>query len=642
MEMLEVETRGVAVFCLLLVGLASASLGISFTFRVTGFASSGTWRTVLQIVMGYTLLGWVVLIANWLGLSSRLELIGLLIFLSLPAATACLRAAAAALPRFTFSSMRPPGHSAWLAALGLLTLAPALCPPETWDELVYHAELPKRWLADEKIACYFDLPYSGFPSLCEIVSLSVSTMDGMIAPRLISAVAWLVAVAMLFSMASSYVPSWVAVIIAAAFACSEAVLLVSGGGYVEPQLTLNLAAMLMLFLHARKHTPPSTIRLALMFGLLAAGCGAVKLTGIVMLPVAMLMLTFCKPQLPSRHRELFRAMLALVLIAAVCLVPFYLRPWLETGNPFFPYFETWFTADANRIESSLFHHAIGSERFGGQGLPALLLSPVLLGFNQAVFDGSLGLQFCLILAVAIAGLVSVVRAGSAQPEMVLLFFVALGLLVFWALTAQQARFAIAAAFVISILVALSLAQFSPRIRNLLALALLGLTLISAPWGTTWYYLGAWMSNLGWVDGKTLVDEGTGFEYLPLVEAIDALTEEDARIMLLLEHRSFYISRTTVIGSPFFQSQAFNPPEAFTSAESVLGVLMNEGIAYLILPTQPLGPDFSLARAERLVSLRQGIEAAAASGWLELVWQSATYQLLKVNPPQPLKAASDGA
>ena len=54
-------------------------------------------------------------------------------------------------------------------AAGLVTLIPALCYPSGWDELVYHAVLPRRWSTEGWPAFYTDLPYSGFPSSGEIL-----------------------------------------------------------------------------------------------------------------------------------------------------------------------------------------------------------------------------------------------------------------------------------------------------------------------------------------------------------------------------------------------------------------------------------------------------------------------------------------
>ena len=79
------------------------------------------------------------------------------------------------------SSSRLPCWS--LFGISLLTLGPALCIPDGWDELVYHHELPKRWQRDGWLAIYPDLPYSGFPSLAETLFWLVNPIEGVIVPR---------------------------------------------------------------------------------------------------------------------------------------------------------------------------------------------------------------------------------------------------------------------------------------------------------------------------------------------------------------------------------------------------------------------------------------------------------------------------
>ena len=74
----------------------------------------------------------------------------------------------------------------WLgvAIFGLLTLGPALNYPTGWDELVYHSVLPRRWMADGWPAFYVDIPYSGFPSLVEILCWLVAPLESIVMPRL--------------------------------------------------------------------------------------------------------------------------------------------------------------------------------------------------------------------------------------------------------------------------------------------------------------------------------------------------------------------------------------------------------------------------------------------------------------------------
>src|SRR4051812_27117546 len=83
----------------------------------------------------------------------------------------------------------------WLAAgplvLALITLGPAICYPTGWDELVYHQVLPRRWQADGWPTVYSDLPYSGFPSLAEMLFWLMAPLDAVVAPRLLIWVCWI-------------------------------------------------------------------------------------------------------------------------------------------------------------------------------------------------------------------------------------------------------------------------------------------------------------------------------------------------------------------------------------------------------------------------------------------------------------------
>ena len=66
-----------------------------------------------------------------------------------------------------------------------------------------------------------------------------------------------------------------------------------------------------------------------------------------------------------------------------------------------------------------------------------------------------------------------------------------------------------------------------------------------------------------------MDDSLEVEYVPLVAAIEKSTKEDARLLLLFEHRSLYIPRQCLIGTPFFQAQGLPPPEQFSDADCVL-------------------------------------------------------------------------
>src|SRR4051794_10965399 len=125
----------------------------------------------------------------------------------------------------------------WLAlpplGIACATLGPALCYPTGWDELVYHQVLPRRWQADGWPAVYADLPYSGFPSLGEILFWLLSPLDSAIAPRLLVWVSWLLGLALVYRLLLRRLAATSAITILLAFAVSETALMISANCYVE-------------------------------------------------------------------------------------------------------------------------------------------------------------------------------------------------------------------------------------------------------------------------------------------------------------------------------------------------------------------------------------------------------------------------
>ncbi|MCK5843156.1 MAG: hypothetical protein KAG97_00530, partial [Victivallales bacterium] len=84
-----------------------------------------------------------------------------------------------------------------ISLIFLAGLGSSLCYPFGWDELTYHIAVPMRWLNDGSLNVYPDNPYSGFPSLVEILFRTGMGMGGVLFPRLLNLS---VCVAMLLAM----------------------------------------------------------------------------------------------------------------------------------------------------------------------------------------------------------------------------------------------------------------------------------------------------------------------------------------------------------------------------------------------------------------------------------------------------------
>ena len=129
--------------------------------------------------------------------------------------------------------------------------------------------------------------------------------------------------------------------------------------------------------------------------------------------------------------------------------------------------------------------------------------------------------------------------------------------------------------------------------------------------------------------QAYVNIGTDQVHLPLVQGLLEHTPEDARVMLLFEHRGFYLPRNHVIGTPVFQEAGFSPPESFSDPERVMELLQRHRITHVVMTNAPAGPDQVPGWFERLDPLLLGLGQCKQTGRLHPLWQSERYILLEV-------------
>jgi hypothetical protein len=115
----------------------------------------------------------------------------------------------------------------------------------------------------------------------------------------------------------------------------------------------------------------------------------------------------------------------------------------------------------------------------------------------------------------------------------------------------------------------------------------------------------------------------------MIEAILNTTLPDARLMLLFEHRSLYIPRECIIGTPLFQQGPFTPPEDFTGAAAVMDVLKRQQITHVVLVTPETSPDQAPGWRQRQEALLTGIRQCVLEGRLLPIYESEEHLILVV-------------
>ncbi len=315
-------------------------------------------------------------------------------------------------------------------------------------------------------------------------------------------------------------------------------------------------------------------------------------------------------------------------IALLVAAPFYLRAWQATGNPFFPYLDAWFSADPDRVAMSGFHHSIGAG-FGLHSVQGLFTGPVLLAFNDALYDGCFGWQLPVLLGLAAAACLRW-RGGAVASSSGFLAILAAGLYLFWFFTAQQARFATPLVFVLAWLGALGLARIRPRIQTGISAVLLTCTIAGLPWKNAGYYFGSWETQFGWWSQREMLDDGTGGLYLPLMDVL-AKTPPASRVLLLFEHRGFYMPRSREIGTPIFRAGGL-PRDCEQSAAALLDWLRSRNCTHVVLARTPLGPDQTPEWRAAVEYVYRAVERGVAHGVLVVDWESETHVVMSVHAP----------
>ncbi len=522
----------------------------------------------------------------------------------------------------------------WLVVvtLGIITLGQAFALPSGWDELVYHRTLPERWHTLGRMAVFPDIPYSGFPSLLESIFWVLAPMSSSLSASLLTWSVWIAGLVILQLLLQVSVGNRFAQLFVLGLGTTDTMLMISGNCYVEPVALMNIAGLLYVLRFQFDGACQGAITLAnfLRASVFASGSLALKLTGLPVLVVPILYVTVHGFRRVGWLKSSLQASIVVGCVCAFFLLPFFIRPWLATSNPFYPYFDQWFTDDTGRLETSIHHHALGAA-FGVRGMAGDLMAPLLLSCSRDVFDGSFGLQSLLWFGIPLG--VLALKRSFTSTHIASLASVALLLFAFWSATAQQARFAIPAMVSMLVLCAESWRDLSTKVQRWLAASMLVLILLSVPWPLVGYYYGGWQILAGRLTQLAFLREGVGDDYLALVNALREQTDKEDKVLLLFEHRSFYLmgDATCEIATPMFQSEYFTPIAEYDTVEKILHHLRSRKVTHVVLSVVQSGPDFSPETGERLIPFLDAFASAVAQKQLVPIWEEGRFKILQVVP-----------
>jgi hypothetical protein len=237
----------------------------------------------------------------------------------------------------------------------LIALSVALAPPIAWDSQVYHLTGPKLYIERGQITGGIDIPYLGFPQLVEMLFTLGLLLKSPVAESLTlgSGIAQLIhwtyallALLSAYTLAERYLTRRAGWLAMAILASAPTISLLASWAYVDlAVLFYELAAFQLMLLAWQAEVPPTTEGI----GSGSEGRGLLALAGVVsgmavgvkytavLLPAAMAVLV----ALHARKRGWSLAWRQALLFggyAALAAAPWFVKNWLLTGNPVYPFF----------------------------------------------------------------------------------------------------------------------------------------------------------------------------------------------------------------------------------------------------------------------------------------------------------------
>lgn len=452
-------------------------------------------------------------------------------------------------------------------------------PPVFYDELVYHLPIPQFALRTGHLPAS---PWSLFTLMPHLSDLFLGwglAMGGELGARALHLALWFgiwIAAWGLVEAITGSSPQRTGLLLAGTFSSSATVFFLGTLPFAECSLTFGVLASLALMLSPAPRD--NWIPVGLLWGFIMS----VKLSGpswIVAGGLAALIVGWPR-----------RSVLAAGVLGIACAAPWWIRSWVLTGNPFYPFGYKWlggrYWNDANEklLQQDLPHFTDISDLGAWFRLPYdLMTHPERFGSASDVgFIAVLGL--CLMLSLPVwtsllrseHRLMRISRAVSA-------FALTSG--VCWVLTSTTVRF-FAPTFVLGLALIPALTLRLPlRVQIAMICAFMTLGIV----GTTRF-----IAQHSEVFSSEQIVFGRESRSAYLSKAVDHFESaqyvrehvpSDARLLFIGESRPFYFERSTLAPYPFHEHPLTAWLKEATSADQVVDRLRLEGITHVVLNTK---------------------------------------------------------
>ncbi|MHB0912975.1 MAG: hypothetical protein ACYC2Y_05975 [Armatimonadota bacterium] len=449
-----------------------------------------------------------------------------------------------------------------VAVIGSAALVMALAPPAgtDWDGLAYHLAVPKIYLQHHRILFVPFTSHSNFPFLTEMLYTLGLSISGPALAKLFHFGMYALTAAALYSLGARHMSRSVGKIAALLFMSMPVVFYEAGIAYAD----LTTAFYVLLGVYAVLNWEESGRGLALCGVLLGFALGTKVLAVIPLAAVCVWVLI--------SSRSLKAAALPM-LLALLVGAPWYVKSYVYTGNPVYPFMYEIF---GGRVWSDAAAEAYRAEQAGfgmGKGLMQLFMLPWNLLVNGEKFAN--GPLFGRLIGPAVIGLAPVALLAGVNRKVWKVAAVAAVYVVAWFFLMQHSRYLAAVLPLLALVCAAGVdAAKRWRMGRYLVAGFVGacvlFTLIPA-------LVTAKMAWPGVV--------GPGDEYLSanleIYDAEEYLNRSAAgKTVLLDEVRGFYLDRPYIWGSP--NHNAMVPWRTFHDGTEMVTWFVERGYANALL------------------------------------------------------------
>jgi hypothetical protein len=581
-----------------LIGLAWYGLGHTILSRVEGPSLRGGERVVTEVAER-ALLG----AAGW---STCWFLLGFLSLYRVPAAVISLVVglilAAPSVARER-AGLRGMLRSGGLAALFLivtgqaLALIAALAPPTAKDTLLYHLALPKAWIAAGRA---IEVPYNiagYYPLGVEMHAVWAMLLGAPLGLRAAESAAG--ATLFLFApILSMVVYGWARERGARRGWAAAAILMVAwvptvydvaASEYVDLALAAYTAMAVRAF---GRWWVTFGARHLLWITAGVAGALSIKLSAaFVILPLALLgllrVLGVGRPPSGMRPAPVTAAASIMGALAAGCALaaPWYVRNWIRTGSPLFPFYLHLWPAQAAGwdLERSRLYDTWFS-LYGNTVTPVdYVLAPLRLAVTAqpdqpAYFDGVLGIA----LVGALPLLVWALCTRRLDVELRLGLLLSGCLFVFWLFSSQQLRYLLPAVPALAVSTAVAGSTLDDRPARVLRWLVLAAAVLGLPVILAWFLT---LDPLRVVLGGESRDEylRRRLDYYPYYELINRELPADAKVWLIdMRRDTYHLNRPHFSDFIFEDYTLTRYVRAAATAEDVRNRMRADGITHLLV------------------------------------------------------------